>query len=61
VSFFQTALSKRVSSVKATYRLSSTPAIIVDHESGAVRRMMKFVNQNQGVAAQMELPKQKVL
>ena len=33
----------RVSEIKVTTRLSDSPAIITDHESGAVRRMMKMV------------------
>jgi hypothetical protein len=28
---------------QVTHRLSESPAIITDHESGAVRRMMKMV------------------
>jgi TNF receptor-associated protein 1 len=31
--------------VKTTTRLSDSPAIITDHESGALRRMMKMLNQ----------------
>ena len=33
----------RVTEIKTTTRLSDSPAIITDHESGAVRRMMKMV------------------
>lgn len=33
----------RVREIKVTNRLSDSPAIITDHESGAVRRMMKMV------------------
>jgi HSP90 family molecular chaperone len=36
----------RVSEIKVTNRLSDSPAIVTDHESGTVRRMMKMVNQN---------------
>jgi len=39
-------LADKVSSVKATTRLLSSPAIVVDHESGSVRRMMKYVDQS---------------
>jgi hypothetical protein len=35
--------SKKVSEVKVTKRLSDSPAIVTDHESGALRRMMKMV------------------
>jgi hypothetical protein len=33
----------RVRSVKTTSRLSDSPAIVTDHESGALRRMMKML------------------
>ena len=33
----------RVAEVRTTTRLRSSPAIVVDHESGALRRMMKMV------------------
>jgi HSP90 family molecular chaperone len=32
--------------IKVINRLSDSPAIVTDHESGTVRRMMKMVNQN---------------
>lgn len=35
--------STKVSKVKVTKRLSDSPAIVTDHESGALRRMMKMV------------------
>lgn len=38
--------ASRVREIKITTRLSDSPAIITDHESGAVRRMMKMVDQN---------------
>jgi HSP90 family molecular chaperone len=50
-------LSDRVSAVTASSRLVSSPAIVVDHESAAVRRMMKEVNT---AGMNMELPKQKL-
>lgn len=34
---------KRVREVRTTTRLSGSPAIITDHESGAMRRMLKMV------------------
>jgi HSP90 family molecular chaperone len=41
---------KKVKQVKVTNRLSDSPAIVTDHESGALRRMLKMVDQqNQGV------------
>lgn len=36
-------LGKKVSTVKVTKRLSDSPAIVTDHESGALRRMLKMV------------------
>lgn len=56
VSFLQSVLSDRVSSVKITERLTTSPAIVVDHESSAVRKMMKYVDQKHS----HELPKQKI-
>ena len=55
--YVQETLSDRVSKVTASQRLVSSPAIVVDHESAAVRRMMKYVDTS-GAAA--ELPKQKL-
>lgn len=37
-------LADRVINVKETSRLSNTPAIIVDHESASMRRMMRMVD-----------------
>ena len=34
---------KRVREVRATQRLSDSPAIVTDHQSGALRRMMRMV------------------
>jgi len=56
VDFFKVALEDRVVSVKATDRLSNSPAIVVDHQSAAVRKMMAYVDAK-GAA---ELPKQKL-
>lgn len=36
---------KRVREVKLTRRLRDSPAVITDHESGALRRMMRMVEQ----------------
>lgn len=47
-------LAERVVNVKDTYRLTTTPAIVVDHESAAFRRMMKFVDPGRAP----QLPKQ---
>lgn len=41
----------KVREVRTTNRLSDSPAIVTDHESGALRRMMKMVEQANGGAA----------
>jgi len=44
--WLKTSLGKeRVREVKSTTRLSDSPAIVTDHESGALRRMMRAVEQ----------------
>lgn len=55
--FTNTLGSNRVLQVKSTNRLNDSPACVTDHESGALRRMMKMVEQNnQGQST--ELPPQ---
>jgi TNF receptor-associated protein 1 len=39
-------LGSKVKSVKVSKRLSDSPALVTDHESGALRRMMKMVVSN---------------
>ncbi len=39
-------LGRRVREVSVTTRLDSTPCIVTDHESGAMRRMMKMVEHS---------------
>ena len=41
--WLKTTLDKKVRDVRLTDRLSDSPAIVTDHESGALRRMMKVV------------------
>ena len=41
--WLKVTLGNKVSTVKVTNRLSDSPAIVTDHESGALRRMMKMV------------------
>lgn len=56
---FHLASLPKVFEVKVTSRLKDSPAIISSHESGALRRMMRMVEQqNSGAAAAM--PKQKI-
>ncbi|KAF2073744.1 hypothetical protein CYY_004946 [Polysphondylium violaceum] len=47
---------EKVSFAKSTTRSISSPAIIVDHESATMRRMMKMIEPNK----QQELPRQQV-
>lgn len=49
---------KRVREVRTTNRLADSPAIVTDHESGALRRMMSMVNQQDGGGRIAELPPQ---
>jgi TNF receptor-associated protein 1 len=61
--WFRTELGdKKVASCAVTKRLSSTPAIVIDNESGAMRRMMRFVDTNtsDGSRDVIPLPKQHV-
>jgi HSP90 family molecular chaperone len=46
------SLPKKLAKVRATKRLKESPAIITEHESGSLRRMMRMVEQqNTGVAS----------
>ena len=58
VDLVQEILSEKVSAISISKRLTSTPAIVVDHESAAFRRMMKLVDQNNN--NDHVLPKQKL-
>jgi HSP90 family molecular chaperone len=49
---------KKVRQVKVTDRLYGSPAIITDHESGAVRRMLKMMEQAQVGKKADDLPPQ---
>jgi len=46
--WLRSALPGRISKVRATTRLRSSPAVVTDHESAAVRRMMRMVEQTAG-------------
>jgi HSP90 family molecular chaperone len=58
--WFQITLNDKVSSCKVTNRLASSPAVVTDNESGAMRRMMQLVETQEGGADGMKLPKQQV-
>ena len=51
---------KKISSCTVTNRLQSSPAIVTDHESGALRRMMRLVDTQDGNRDYIPLPKQHV-
>jgi len=44
--------------VKTTSRLVDSPAVITDHESGALRRMMRLVDTKAGPGVSPQLPLQ---
>ena len=48
IAWLKLKLDSRVKDVKISTRLASSPAIITDHESASVRRMMAMVNDQQG-------------
>ncbi len=51
---------KKVASCRPSNRLVSSPAIVTDNESGAMRRMMRMVDTSDGSRDDMPLPKQNV-
>ena len=60
VKWLERTLSARVSSVKVSSRLVSSPAIITDHESASVRRLMTMIGGQGGGADLNALRKQKL-
>jgi len=58
--FKDTLGDKKVSSCRPSSRLVSSPAIVTDNESGAMRRMMRMVDTSDGTRDSMPLPKQNV-
>merc|ERR1711871_204966 len=60
VSWMKTALEEHVSDISTTNRLKSHPAVVVDHESAALRNMMKMVNQQSDSGNMMPNPKAKI-
>lgn len=55
-SWFRSALPDKVAHCKTTDRLASSPAVITDGESGAVRRMMRMVETQDGGLSPTEMP-----
>jgi TNF receptor-associated protein 1 len=50
----------KIASCRPSSRLVSSPAIVTDNESGAMRRMMRMVDTSDGNRDSMPLPKQNV-
>ena len=48
IKFLERSLSDKASSVVVSTRLVSSPAIILDHESAAMRKLMEMMEQGQG-------------
>lgn len=61
--WFQTTLTTKVAKCTTTDRLSSSPAVITDNESGALRNLMRILESQEGGTSPsaMPLPKQTVL
>jgi len=51
------AIASRASAIREAYRLTSTPAIIVEHEAASMRRMMRMADPSR---ANQQLPKQQL-
>ena len=58
--WFRKTLDKKVASISCTNRLTTTPAIITDSQSGAMRRMMRMVDTGDGKKESLPLPKQQI-
>lgn len=59
--WFRTQLGEtKVDTCTVTSRLSSSPAIVVDNESGVMRRVMRLVDTSPGARDGIPLPKQRV-
>ncbi len=57
--WFETTLKDKVKKAKVTNRLGNSPAIITDHESAALRMMMKVIDSSQqGAHGSESIPKQ---
>jgi len=58
--WFQVTLNDKVSSCKVTNCLTSSPAVVTNNESGAMRKMMQYVETQGVLDAMPSLPKQTV-
>jgi TNF receptor-associated protein 1 len=58
--WYRVTLNDKVSKCQTTTRLGSSPAVVTDNESGAMRRMMRMVDTTDGGSAGIPLPKQQV-
>lgn len=54
--WLQTTLTSKVSRCKTTTRLKSSPAVVIDNESGALRRMMRIVETQEGGTSSSAMP-----
>jgi len=54
-SWMETELSESVKKVSVSTRLKNSPAIVVDHESAALRRMMRMVQQGRDGTDHLEM------
>ena len=58
--WFRVTLNDKVKECRTTTRLGSSPAVVTDNESGAMRRMMRMVDTTDGGREGIPLPKQQV-
>jgi TNF receptor-associated protein 1 len=58
--WFRKTLDKKIASISCTNRLTTSPAIITDSQSGAMRRMMRMVDTGDGTKENLPLPKQQI-
>lgn len=58
-SWLKTVLGTKVREVRTTNRLNDSPAIVTDHESGTLRKMMRMLDQaNAGQGKSAPMPPQ---
>jgi len=60
INYIKEVLGKKVSSVTVSKRISSYPAIVVDHESAATRRMLKMMDGGSFLEMDSSLSRQKL-
>lgn len=60
ISYIKEVLGKKVSTVTVSKRISSYPAIVVDHESAATRRMLRMMDGGNFLEMDSSLSRQKL-